>query len=370
MDARCWARIDLSALRRNLETARAAAPRSRVICVIKADGYGHGLLAAARALEAGADAFAVATLDEALTLRRAGIGLPLLLLSAFWRREQVAALESHRISPVVNSPTQVSWLERRGGTAMDIWLKIDTGMHRLGVAPEAARPLYDRLRRATRGGRVRLMTHFANADDPADDYTLRQLRCFGAATAGIEAERSLANSAGILGWPASHAEWIRPGIMLYGASPLRGCTAESLGLEPVMHLESRLVAVHDLAAGEPLGYGGVWRAPAATRIGVVGCGYGDGYPRVVGEGASVGLRGRRAPIVGRVSMDMITVNLRHHPDAAVGDTVQLWGEAVPVDEVAGWAGTIAYELTCQVTPRALRFPVAGDGSSSGEEIGP
>lgn len=361
--ARAWARIDLSVLRHNLAIARRYAPRSRVVCVIKADGYGHGLLKVARALQSQADAFAVATPDEAIALREAGIELPLLLLSAFWRKEQVALLERFSLSPVVHSREQVTWLEARRGQALDMWLKIDTGMHRVGIAPDDTAELFARLHAAAHGGEVRLMTHFANADDLQDDYTTRQLHRFDVATAGLEAERSLANSAGIVGWPDSHAGWVRPGIMLYGASPLLGRSAQALQLKPVMHLEARLIAIHDLAAGEPVGYGGIWRASRRTRIGVVGCGYGDGYPRLVDERACVGLNNRRASLAGRVSMDMITVDLHDLPDARIGDPVQLWGDQIPVDEVAGWAGTIAYELTCQVTPRVPRlYSGADDGA--------
>jgi alanine racemase len=233
-----------------------------------------------------------------------------------------------------------------------VWVKVDTGMHRLGVPPWDVQPVMERLARARTVARlVGLMTHLANADDPSDPLTQRQ--CEGLRTLAVGGDRplSIGNSAGILTCPASRTHWVRPGIMLYGASPVTGCPANELDLKPVMTLTSRLIAVKRLRRGDAVGYGGTWVCPEDMPVGVVGIGYGDGYPRHAPSGTPVLLRGHRVPLVGRVSMDMISVDLRGLPEAQVGDPATLWGEGLPVDEIAQRAGTIAYELLCRITGR-------------------
>ncbi len=358
------ATIDVAALRHNLQRAKECAPEAEVIAVIKADGYGHGILRVAEALRS-APAFAVAGIDEALALREAGFRKPLHLLSGFHHPAELGDIAAHDLTVVVHNTEQLDQLERAAFVRpVKIWLKIDTGMHRLGVAADQVDSCLQRLRRAdcvTLG----LMSHLANADNREDPYTRQQLRCFESCCRGHPLERSLANSAGVMAWPETHFDWVRPGIMLYGASPLLGSDARALGLEPVMTFESRLIAINHLRSGDPIGYGGDWVCPEPMAVGVVACGYGDGYPRHAASGTPVGVCGRRAPLVGRVSMDLITVDLRCAPQAEVGDRVELWGRGIAVDEVAQGAGTIAYELLCGVTARVVRVVVAPDSNFGG-----
>jgi alanine racemase len=346
------ARIDVAALQHNLNQARKAAPRSRVLAVIKANGYGHGLTRTAQALAA-ADGFGVARLDEAMALREAGITGRIVLLEGCFDADELTLASRHALEVTVHHSFQVEMLERhRPAAPVRVWLKVDTGMHRLGIAPDAVNAMYARLRASTGVvPEIALMTHLANADDRDDATTSRQLACFDAAVAGLPGERSIANSAGILGWPATHAEWVRPGIMLYGASPFTGGNAGDDGLLPVMTLSTQLIAINSLRRGDPVGYGGDWVCPEDMRVGVAAIGYGDGYPRHARGGTPVLLRGRRMPLIGRVSMDMICLDLRDADDATIGDRVVLWGEGLPVDEIAACADTISYQLLCGVTAR-------------------
>lgn len=354
--------IDLPALRHNLQRARAAAPDTRVLAAIKADGYGHGQVAVARNLADGADALGVACLKEALALREAGIDTAIVLLEGFFHPDELPAIVEHGLEMVVHHPFQLEALDGlRPGRPIPVWLKVDTGMHRLGFPPAQAARVWQWLgERPAVVAPVGLLTHLANADERDDPTTGAQLARFDAALAGCPgAQRSIANSAGVLGWPESHADWVRPGIMLYGCSPFPGRIGPDEALRPVMTLRSALMAVNRLEAGDRVGYGGTWTAPEPMPVGVVAVGYGDGYPRHAPNGTPVLVNGRRVPLVGRVSMDMVTVDLRGQPDARVGDPVVLWGEGLPVEEVAGAAGTISYELICGVTQRVERTMVEG-----------
>lgn len=354
--------IDLPALRHNLRRAREAAPGSRVLAAIKADGYGHGLVRAARALQGGADALGVACLQEARELREAGIRTSIVLLEGFFHPDELPAVIEQGLEVVVHHPVQLQALEAcASARPIPVWLKVDSGMHRLGFPPDAVGDAWERLAACpAAAGPVGVMTHLANADDPADPVTEAQLAVFaGAAAACPGAARSVANSAGVLGWPASHGDWNRPGIMLYGISPFPGRTGADEGLRPAMTVHSQLMAVNRLQPGDRVGYGGTWTAPEAMPVGVVAAGYGDGYPRHLPSGAPVLVNGRRVPLIGRVSMDMATVDLRSQPEAQVGDPVVLWGDGLPVEEVAEWAGTIAYELVCGVTHRVARLEREG-----------
>lgn len=348
------ARIDLSALRHNLKVVRAMAPGSQVACVVKADAYGHGIARVARALT-GADLLAVATVDELHAVREAGWNARLLLLEGFTGSEEFEAVRALAAETVVHHRSQLELLEQRGGAnGQRLWLKLDTGMHRLGFPPGDAAELFRRLSALSQAGPPVLMSHFACADEAAHPLNETQLERFAAATAGLQSERSLANSAAVLNFPDSHADIVRPGIMLYGISPLPGCSGEEHGLRPVMTLSCRLLAVNDCSAGDSVGYGAAWRCPEDMRIGVAGIGYGDGYPRRVDHGAPVLVNGRPATLVGRVSMDLVTIDLRGHDDARIGDEVVLWGEGLPLEEVAAQAGAIPYEFTCGVTRRVRR----------------
>lgn len=348
---RCQVSIDLGALRHNLQRVRQAAPGCRVMAAIKANGYGHGLVRVANALEQ-SDSFGVASIDEALALRAAGVAAPIILLEGFFHPDEIPLVEQHRLELLLHHPAQIAALEQATiHKPIRVWLKVDTGMHRLGVPPEDAASLWQRLERHPGLHPLGQMTHLACADEPDHPATAIQLEQFRRATESLPGERGIANSAGVLGWPETHAEWVRPGIMLYGVSPFIGGRAAEHGLKPVMTLSSELIAVNRLREGDTVGYGATWRCPEAMTIGVVAAGYGDGYPRHAVAGTPVLVNGRRVPLIGRVSMDMICVDLRTQPEARIGDPVVLWGDGLPVEEIAEAAGTIAYELLCSVTGR-------------------
>lgn len=349
--------IDLSALRHNLQVASAAAPHARQMAIVKANAYGHGMLEVAQALEA-ADAFGVASLEEAIQLREVGIRQRIVLLEGFSCEEDLRRIRRYALETVVHQEHQVRMLEASLGDPISVWIKIDTGMHRLGFAPEHATDSYRRLQHCPGvSSPLQLMTHLANADDPDDPLTDTQVRIFAEAVSfddpgeARDIPVSIANSAGILGWPATHADWVRPGIMLYGASPFLNRLAADAGLKPVMTLRSELIAVNHHRKGARVGYGGHWTCPENMPVGVVAIGYGDGYPRHAVSGTPVLVNAQRVPLIGRVSMDMLTVDLRSQLDARLGDPVVLWGSGLPVETVANSAGTIAYELLCGVTRR-------------------
>jgi alanine racemase len=349
--------IDAQALRHNLNRARQAAPNSKIMAVVKANAYGHGLVWVTRILVE-ANAFAVASFDEGVALRNADVTHPVCLLEGFFDAAELAMLSYYRFMPVIHHESQLLELERyQQKAALDVWMKIDTGMHRIGFAPEVAAQMRKRLEDCALVQRIRVLSHFANADDTTDPTTQGQIDRFKALADGWGLECSLANSAGVLGWPQSHLDWIRPGIMIYGASPLLGKSAAELGLQPVMTLTSRLIAVSHLRKGERVGYGGEWTCPEDMPVGVVAIGYGDGYPRHAPSGTPVLVNGERVSLIGRVSMDMITVDLRSQSNAKVGDPVVLWGEGLPVDEVAQHAGTIGYELLAGMPQRVTRVEI-------------
>ncbi len=344
--------IDTAALRHNLQVARTKAAGARVMAVIKANAYGHGVLQSAKAL-AEADGFAVARLDEGLALRQAGLANRVLLLEGVFSAGQVALAAQQHFELMVHNAEQLAMLEAYAGSeAIRAWIKLDTGMNRLGFRPEEFADAYARLSRIVQvQSEPVLVTHLASADDRRDSRTAAQLACFESATARLPGARSIANSAGVLAWPATRGDWVRPGLMLYGLSPFPSGTGGDLGLRAAMSLQSEVIAVKTVRHGETVGYGGAWRAERDTRIAVIAAGYGDGYPRSTASGAPVQVNGRRAPLVGRVSMDMITVDVTDLPAVSVGDPVVLWGEGVPAEEIAQHAGTIAYELICGVSQR-------------------
>jgi alanine racemase len=345
------ARINLRHLQHNLSRVQKSAPDSRVIAVIKANAYGHGLVRVAQALNA-ADAFGVVGLEEAIALREAGCDRRIVLLEGLFSADDIALVNGYRLDVVIHHHSQLELLEQ-GGLArpLDIWLKIDTGMHRLGFAPADVAAVVERLKALPQLGNLRLMTHFSSADEPDSAATSEQLGRFTEAVQGMTGEHSLANSAAILSWPDTHADWVRPGIMLYGGSPFADRDAQSLGLKPVMTLRTELIAVNAHRKGDAIGYGGSWTCPADMNIGVAAIGYGDGYPRHAPNGMPVLVNGKRAALAGRVSMDMICIDLGSQPEARVGDEVILWGDGLPVDAVAGLAGTLSYELLCGVSSR-------------------
>ena len=348
------ATVDAGALRHNLQTARRWAPRSRVMAVIKANAYGHGLVAVARALEETADAFAVARVDEGLALRAAGINTATVLLEGVFDREQLDAAAGANFELVVHTSEQIELLRNApAGVRFKVWLKLDSGMNRLGFKEPAFGAAHAAL--SALGSvqpPVNLFTHLASADDPELPATAEQLSRFDAATRFLPGDRSVANSAGMLSFSQTQADWVRPGLLLYGVSPIAGTIGADYGLRQVMTLRSHVIAVKDLGLGERVGYGGDWTAARPTRLAVAAVGYGDGYPRSLGSGTPVLVNGERAALAGKVSMDMIGIDvtdLRRPP--VPGDSVVLWGEGLPVEEIAVWASTIPYELLCGVSQR-------------------
>lgn len=349
--------IDSLALHHNLSVVRSRAPGARVIAVVKANAYGHGLASTALALGE-ADALAVARLEEALALRAAGIGARILLLEGVFSPAELDEAVYEGLDLVVHDASQIDLLERSPQAAgLPLWLKIDTGMNRLGFAPREFAAALARIRNfKTPPRELRLMTHLSCANERADEVTRVQLERFAQVTRGLGHEVSIANSAAIFGAVATGCQWVRPGLALYGASPFADCSAESLGLKPVMTLMSSVITVRRVARGESVGYGGHWVAPRDSQIAIVAAGYGDGVHRSLAEGAAVLVNGVRAPLAGRVSMDMLAVDVSGVNGVHVGTPVVLWGEGLPVEEAARHAGTIPYELLCSVSPRVPLEP--------------
>lgn len=348
------ARIDLQALRHNLGVVRSLTSDSAVVCVIKADGYGHGIHRVASAL-ADTDQFAVATPGEAQAVRDAGWAGPLLLLEGFSDADDFQVAGQLDLDLVVHHAAQLELLSARGITERQrLWVKLDTGMHRLGFPVTELGAVLDRLRGA--GGRAPpvLMSHFACADDPDLPMTREQAQAFDAATRGLVLPQSLANSAAILNFPDTRRDFVRPGIMLYGISPVPGRTGADHGLRPAMTLACEIIAVNDCRAGDRVGYGAAFTCPRDMQIGVAAIGYGDGYPRHLRNGAPLLVNGQAATLAGRVSMDLVTIDLGAQRGVRAGDAVTLWGEGLPVERVAQWADAIPYELVCGVTGRVDR----------------
>jgi alanine racemase len=341
--------VRASALRHNLARARAAAGESKIWAVVKANAYGHGLERAARAL-AGADGFALLDFQEAVRLRLAGVTQPILMLEGFFRPLDVNLLFKYGLTPVIHNPEQVELLKHMDFPApLDLYLKVNSGMNRLGFGVDELRVMYNSLRLLPRVREITLMTHFADAEGTGGVHD--QLRWFNELVSPFEAPRSLANSAALLRFKEAREGWVRPGLMLYGCSPFPDWSAADIGLEPAMTLASELIAVQNLAPGERVGYGFSFEAKAPMTIGVVACGYADGYPRHAPTGTPVLVNGRRTRTVGRVSMDMLCVDITDIEEAYIGTPVTLWGEDLPADEVAAAAGTVSYELLCALAPR-------------------
>ena len=350
------ARVSLSALRHNYWCAKRAAHRAKVFAVVKANAYGHGVERVGRALPQ-ADGFGTLELDGAISLRELNVTAPILLLEGFFEPSELRTISSANLSTVVHHEEQLRILETdKPDRLLDVWLKVNTGMNRLGFPLDQVRGALDRLKASGTTRAITLMTHFATADGA--EGVMEAMKRFHEATVGIQLPRSLANSAAIFAHPHSHADVVRLGIGLYGATPFSDRSAHQLGLKPAMTLSSKLIAVQELKAGESVGYGGEFKCEIPTRVGVVACGYADGYPRHAPSGTPVLVNGARTKTVGRVSMDMITVDLTPVPSAVVGSPVVLWGDGMAVDEVALAARTVGYELLCAVAPRVPMTEVA------------
>ena len=345
------AQIDPAALTHNLNRVRELAPHSRVMAVVKADAYGHRLDLCLPALDQ-ADMLAVATLEEARAIRRLGNGLPVLLLEGVIHSSDLVVATDLDLELTIHHLDQINALEQFGRSpTARLWLKVDTGMHRLGVAAEQAVHAHRRLLALPGVEQVNLVSHFASADEPGSELTARQVERFDRLARELDGEQCLANSAAILADSGWHRDWVRAGIMLYGISPFADRTGEDLDLKPVMTLTSELMAINHVPAGEVIGYGARFRAERDMHIGVAAIGYGDGYPRSVSDGTPVLVNSRVCRLAGRVSMDMITIDLEGCPEARVGDPVTLWGRGLPVETIAARADTIAYELVCRITRR-------------------
>jgi alanine racemase len=345
--------IDSDALRNNFSVLRQRAGRAHVIAVVKANAYGHGLVSTALALQ-DADGFAVARIEEGIALRAAGMTSRILLLEGVFSAAQLEDAAHDALDLVVHDERQIELLARAHGGAQRfaVWLKVDSGMHRLGFAPEEVPAALARLRALPSPPKeLRLMTHLACADEADGRVTRGQLECFRAAARGSNCELSIANSAGLLGKVPTGCHWVRPGIALYGASPFEGVSAGRLGLRPVMTLTSSVIALRRVRRGEAVGYGGTWVAKRESQIATIAAGYGDGVHRSLKSGTPLLINGRRAAFAGRVSMDMLCADVTGIEGVALGTPVVLWGEGLPVEEVARHAGTIAYELLCGVSPR-------------------
>ena len=350
--------IDLQALRHNYQLAREVTG-AKALAVIKADAYGHGAVRCAQALEADADGFAVACIEEALELRAAGIHAPVLLLEGFFEADELPLIVEHDFWCVVHSLWQLEAIEQaKLAKPIHVWLKLDTGMHRVGLHPSDYKTAYQRLQASGKVAKIVLMSHFARADELDCLRSVEQVAVFLAARDDLSADVSLRNSPAILGWPSVPSDWVRPGLMLYGASPFEEAQAHAARLQPVMTLESKVIAVRELPAGEPVGYGAKFVTPKPMRIGVVAMGYADGYPRHAPTGTPVWVAGQRSQLLGRVSMDMLCIDLTDVPQASLGSTVELWGKNILASEVATKAETIPYQIFCNLK-RAPRLYSGG-----------
>ena len=341
--------IDFEALIHNYQLVKQLAPGSKVMAVIKADAYGHGMVKVAKALsKAGVDGFAVACLDEAVALREAGIQQVITVFQGFQDARQLKQMALLNLRPVIHQNWQIDLLSQLKSN-ISIWVKVNSGMGRLGLSLDEIVQCWGSLQQNNQLANIGLFSHFANADHPEHESNQQQLERFRSLAQTLEVnETSMANSAGIMAFPESQGDWVRPGIMLYGASPIAEKSAQELGLEPVMQLEAPLLAINQLKKGESIGYGSLWQCPEDMPVGVVGIGYGDGYPRHADTGTPVWVNGSKTEVIGRVSMDMISIDLRNIEQVKAGDSVVLWGREPAVDEVASHAETIAYELLCHM----------------------
>lgn len=350
------ATIHLGALRHNLAQIKALAGQAKVMAVVKADAYGHGLERVARALDGAADAFAVASLGDGLRLRAAGHRQRIVVLAGPDQAGDIAEMQRLGLDAAIHHESQLQWLSEASPARgrLRVWLKVDSGMHRLGFAPEHAVLVHAQLTAmAGIDPDIGLMTHFAESEVFDGERTRQQIERFVAATRGLTGPRSLSNSAAVLGWPDARGDWVRTGGLLYGLSVVEGKSGADFGFRAAMTLSTRLIAINMIKRGERIGYNGLWECPEDMPVGVAAVGYGDGYPRSAISGTPVLIGNQRVPLIGRVSMDLITLDLREAPTAKVGDRVVLWGPELPVEIAAAQAGTISYDLTCGMTRRVL-----------------
>ena len=346
--------IDIKALEHNFSRIKELAPHSKVMAIIKADAYGHGIVRVAKTLR-DADAFGVACLEEAEQLRQSSIKTPIVLLEGPYKSDDLPSIIKFKLDIVIHNEYQIELLEKAEiEGSINVWLKIDTGMHRLGFPIEKAYAIIDRLSLCKNINPRVLMTHLATANEKKNDLTQEQLEAFKKISEIIDGEKTVANSAALINFPEAHFDWVRPGLMLYGVSPIVGSSGIDHGLKSVMTLESEIISIQYLSKGEPVGYGATWRCPENMPVGIIAAGYGDGFPRHAKPGTPVLVNNVRCPLIGRASMDMLTIDLRNQSNAKIGDRVVLWGGSLPIEEIATYAETIPYELLCGVHKR-LQF---------------
>ncbi len=352
--------IDATALLHNLNKVKRCAPNSKIIAMVKANAYGCGIQAIAPVLEGQVHAFGVACIEEALAIRALGLRSDCILFQSVFSSDELHLVAAHQFQLVIHQSYQLQWLLATPlANKIKVWIKINTGMHRLGFEPQECKEVLNAIADCPWiEDEIGLMTHLACADEPHHPANQIQLALFrDLDLAPKHFIKSIANSAAILALAETHVDFVRPGIMLYGVSPFANQTGQELGLIPVMRFISAISAIHHYPAGAAIGYGGSWQTSKPSIIGIVAAGYGDGYPRHISQNTPVWVNGQQAPIVGRVSMDMLTIDLSDCPDTKIGTPVELWGQHVPVETIALAAGTIAYELLCQLSPRVRQSQI-------------
>lgn len=357
MSRKVRADVDLDAIRENFKLAREQTPESKAVAIVKANAYGHGALQVAGVLESEADAFGVSCIEEGLELREGGFHkLPVIMLEGFFDAGELALIDQHNFWPAVHSYYQLEALEQAAmQNHIKVLVKIDTGMHRLGFQPDEVAAVVARLEALECVDEVLLMTHFARADELDPHPTQAQFERFQSAADNLGLAACVSNSAAVMHWPEVNRNWVRPGIMIYGVSPFEETVPEAAPLKRAMTLSTEIIAIRDVEVGESVGYGGAFTCERPTRIGTISMGYGDGYPRQAKNGTPVVVCGKRAAVAGRVSMDMMTIDLTDIPEAKVGDRVELFGTSLPVEEVARWCDTIPYTLMTGLLPRVPRY---------------
>lgn len=360
---RAVAEIDVVALRQNLFAIRRKTPGCKIMAMVKGNAYGHGIVTISKHL-LDADYFGVACIDEALALRHSGIIQPIVLTTGFYDKDDLDILIEHNIQPVIFSDEQIELIKKaKPKNPLNVWLKVNTGMNRLGFSPEGAPAAWQKMYMMKEIADIKWMTHFASANVFADPLTESQIELFEIVTQEMETERSASNSAAICQYPEAHYDIVRPGIMLYGVSPIKNNDEHFAELEPVMTLKARVIALNTISMGDSVGYSAKWRAPKASKVALVSIGYGDGYPQAAPEGTPVLVRGKEAEIVGRVSMDTLTIDVSELKDVNLNDEVILWGRGMPVERVADYMDVSPYVLLTGVSSRVKRFVLGFDDDS-------